>query len=230
MKEHELRHDRLALRLSLIISRLFSGETLSLRTLSLEFGVSERTLQRDFHQRLAHLDLESSKDGYRLSGVVTPWRTSDTFTFLQKVGLLAYFPGLTRKTVNNLLRNELVYPCLILHPSNIKLSKNSADCFYRLIHAITNQVVISVKQTDGIYLHIEPYRMALQAAQWYLIGYSSSQLTVITLSNIESIKITEIPFQRRKEICRLTSESQFIQGLPYFEFIQYVINQTHHFS
>lgn len=54
MSDDRSRHDRLAVRLSLIISRLMAGESLSLKTLSDEFGVTERTLQRDFHQRLVH--------------------------------------------------------------------------------------------------------------------------------------------------------------------------------
>ena len=56
------RHDRLALRLSVIISRLLAGESLSLKSLSDEFGVSERTLRRDFSQRLLHLDLTGEPD------------------------------------------------------------------------------------------------------------------------------------------------------------------------
>ncbi|MGE4295388.1 MAG: HTH domain-containing protein [Campylobacterales bacterium] len=37
----------------LLIIRLFEGETLQLKALAQEFGVSVRTLQRDFAQRLA---------------------------------------------------------------------------------------------------------------------------------------------------------------------------------
>lgn len=50
MTLQERRHDRLAVRLSLIISRLVSGETLFIRKLATEFGVSERTLRRDFRE------------------------------------------------------------------------------------------------------------------------------------------------------------------------------------
>lgn len=42
MSDNRSRHDRLAVRLSLIISRLMTGESLSLKTLSDEFGVTER--------------------------------------------------------------------------------------------------------------------------------------------------------------------------------------------
>ncbi|MCP5705648.1 transcriptional regulator, partial [Klebsiella pneumoniae] len=38
MVQVERRHDRLAVRLSLIISRLVAGETLDLRALATEFG------------------------------------------------------------------------------------------------------------------------------------------------------------------------------------------------
>ena len=56
MSQSERRHERLAVRLSLIISRLVAGETLAIQTLAAEFGVSVRTLRRDFRERLAYLD------------------------------------------------------------------------------------------------------------------------------------------------------------------------------
>ncbi|MDR4565477.1 transcriptional regulator, partial [Klebsiella pneumoniae] len=46
MAQTERRHDRLAVRLSLIISRLVAGETLNMARLAAEFGVSVRTLPR----------------------------------------------------------------------------------------------------------------------------------------------------------------------------------------
>ncbi len=72
MSDNRSRHDRLAVRLSLIISRLMTGESLSLKTLSDEFGVTERTLQRDFHQRLVHLDLEYRNGRYSLRRQSSP--------------------------------------------------------------------------------------------------------------------------------------------------------------
>lgn len=48
MSDNRSRHDRLAVRLSLIISRLMTGESLSLKTLSDEFGVTERTYSAIF--------------------------------------------------------------------------------------------------------------------------------------------------------------------------------------
>ena len=66
MSQSERRHERLAVRLSLIISRLVAGETLAIQTLAAEFGVSVRTLRRDFRERLAYLDTEFRNGQCRL--------------------------------------------------------------------------------------------------------------------------------------------------------------------
>lgn len=75
MTQAERRHDRLAVRLSLIISRLVAGETLSVRKLAAEFGVSVRTLRRDFRERLMYLDWSISPDiaAYALRAVRRRW-------------------------------------------------------------------------------------------------------------------------------------------------------------
>ena len=80
MSDDRSRHDRLAVRLSLIISRLMTGESLSLKTLSDEFGVTERTLQRDFHQRLVHLDLEYRNGRYSLRRQSSPCAIPEIYT------------------------------------------------------------------------------------------------------------------------------------------------------
>ncbi|EIA3184181.1 DeoR family transcriptional regulator [Vibrio parahaemolyticus] len=49
--------EKLAYRLSQILSRLYAGEKLSLIDLEQEFGVHERTVLRDFN-RLAFLPIE----------------------------------------------------------------------------------------------------------------------------------------------------------------------------
>jgi predicted DNA-binding transcriptional regulator YafY len=48
-------YDKTLTRLITIISKLHQGEALSVKTLAEEFNVSERTVQRDFNDRLIHL-------------------------------------------------------------------------------------------------------------------------------------------------------------------------------
>ena len=88
MTQTERRHDRLAIRLSLIISRLVAGETLDMRRLTAEFGVSARTLYRDFRERLMYLDLECSNGCYRLrTGVSGAQAELDVLTFAHRTGV-----------------------------------------------------------------------------------------------------------------------------------------------
>jgi len=48
-------YDKALTRLNIIISRLYEGEELSIVKLAEEFNCSDRTVQRDFNDRLAHL-------------------------------------------------------------------------------------------------------------------------------------------------------------------------------
>ena len=95
MTQAERRHDRLAVRLSLIISRLVAGETLNMTRLAAEFGVSVRTLRRDFRERLMYLDLEYRRGQCRLRSTGGGVQGElDALTFAHRAGLADIFPGL----------------------------------------------------------------------------------------------------------------------------------------
>jgi len=54
-------HDKLGMRLGIILTELFSGKTVELETLSLEFNVSVRTIQRDLNERLMYLPITNTR-------------------------------------------------------------------------------------------------------------------------------------------------------------------------
>ena len=90
MSEQEQRYDRLASRLAILVSRLFMGETLSIRQLAQEFGVSERTVQRDLRERLRYIDTEYSGGNFRLRDARGPFRTnSDIIRFARITRVLS---------------------------------------------------------------------------------------------------------------------------------------------
>lgn len=104
MTQAERRHDRLAVRLSLIISRLVAGETLNMERLAAEFGVSVRTLRRDFRERLMYLDLEYRRGQCRLRSTGGGVQGElDALTFAHRAGLADIFPGLDRRLAGMLL-------------------------------------------------------------------------------------------------------------------------------
>lgn len=118
MSDNRSRHDRLAVRLSLIISRLMAGESLSLKTLSDEFGVTERTLQRDFHQRLVHLDLEYRNGRYSLRRQSSPGAIPEMLSFIQNTGIARILPLRNGRLITCLTDNQEPSPCLIWLPVN----------------------------------------------------------------------------------------------------------------
>src|SRR5690606_31277505 len=109
------RYDRLAVRLSVIISRLLAGHALVLKTLADEFAVSERTLQRDFQQRLLHLGIEHSGGAYRLARRPLRPHSPDTSTFIHNTGISGIIPIQNRKLIRLLTSTSGISPCLIGH-------------------------------------------------------------------------------------------------------------------
>lgn len=59
-------HDKIALRLAMILQKLNQGETLYETELAQEFNVSLRTIQRDMRDRLIFLPFINNQKGYRL--------------------------------------------------------------------------------------------------------------------------------------------------------------------
>lgn len=57
-------YDTLAVRLTLILKKLISGERFSIDELSCEFNVSKRTIQRDLNERFSFLQIIKDKEGY----------------------------------------------------------------------------------------------------------------------------------------------------------------------
>lgn len=114
MSEQEQRYDRLASRLAILVSRLFMGETLSVRQLAQEFGVSERTVQRDLRERLRYIDTEYSGGNFRLRDARGPFRTNcDIIRFAQITRVAHYFPALDPKLLSVLLDSGQDSPCII---------------------------------------------------------------------------------------------------------------------
>ncbi len=70
-------YDKILTRLTIILSRLNDGEALSVTELAKEFNVSERTIQRDFNERLVSFPVYQDKkkwkmqDGYKLEKSVS---------------------------------------------------------------------------------------------------------------------------------------------------------------
>lgn len=179
------RHDRLALRLSVIISRLFAGESLSLKALSGEFGVSERTLRRDFSQRLLHLDLTGDNGCWRLRTNPMRDHTPGALAFARNTGIARLIPSQSRHLMQLLMDENGTSPCLIGHaqqPAGIL-----PDCFERLTEGIYHHRLVSLLVKGIRHDHLEPYRLIFSHADWYLVASQYGAIRVFRVEEVTSV-------------------------------------------
>lgn len=222
MTQAERRHDRLAVRLSLIISRLLAGETLSMNKLAVEFGVSIRTLRRDFRERLIYLDLEYQNGCCRLRADGGAQAELDILTFAHRTGIASLFPGLDRRLVSLLISCEDA-PCLTTDAISIT-SPSASLSFYRLIKAITTSQRVTLLADGQRCERLAPYRLIVQQSTWYLIAEHKGYPAVITLDEIYVVQPSTEVFLRNDRLYRLTEDVNFIRALPHFGSVQRSLN------
>ena len=223
MAQAERRHDRLAVRLSLIISRLVAGETLNVHNLAEEFGVSIRTLRRDFRERLIYLDLDYQDGYYRLrTGNTGSQGELDVLAFAHRTGLAKLFPGLDRRLISTLLLCEDA-PCLAgntIFPD----TPSASVSFYRLIQAINTCQRVTLLAEGQRCERLAPYRLVAQDKDWYLISEHEGQPAVFPLSEIHVVQQTTEVFRRNERLYRMAENTEFIRALPHFRCIQQSLN------
>lgn len=224
MTQAERRHDRLAVRLSLIISRLVAGETLDLRTLATEFGVSVRTLRRDFRERLMYLDLEYRKGQCRLlSG--GRQRELAVMTFARQSGVEALFPGMDNHLVASLLSGPGESPCLIWQ-GVAQASSPDLGVFTRLVSAVSEHRKVTLLGSGCRCTDLAPYRLVLREGEWYLTGEHQARIAVFPLTDIRAVTIHNSSFAPDITMRDILSHPDFLQALPHFRFFHSLLVAT----
>ncbi|MCU6244156.1 helix-turn-helix transcriptional regulator [Enterobacter asburiae] len=223
MKEQHDRYDRLAVRLSVIISRLLAGHALVLKTLADEFGVSERTLQRDFQQRLIHLGIEYSAGAYRLARRPLRPHLPDTFTFINNTGISGIIPTQNRKLIRLLTSTSGISPCLIGHGGLPSAVTQSAP-FLLLAEAIRDHRTVTLQVNGRSHETVAPHRLIFQSKSWFLVTTRARTLQVFRMEEINAVTVLETSFRNKPELDALTASEEFISALPHFRFISNVIH------
>jgi predicted DNA-binding transcriptional regulator YafY len=224
MAQVERRHDRLAVRLSLIISRLVAGETLDLRALATEFGVSVRTLRRDFRERLMYLDLEYRKGRCRLlSG--SRQRELAVMTFARQSGVEALFPDMDNHLVSSLLSGPGESPCLIWQ-GTAQFSSPDSGVFTRLVSAVSEHRKVTLLSNGCRCTGLAPYRLVLREGEWYLTGEYQARVAAFPLADIRAVTLHNDSFTPDTAVRDILSRTDFLQALPHFRFFHSLLVAT----
>ncbi|MDG2657452.1 helix-turn-helix transcriptional regulator [Vibrio parahaemolyticus] len=170
--------EKLAFRLSDILTRLFMGEVLSIEQLMRDYQVSEKTLRRDFNERLIKAPITKCEDGYRLapvSRIATP--------NIQKA---MNDSGLSQLVPKGLSFNSAYQNLLFKNPRTEHTEKFEAT-FRTLSDAITSKSMINLTYQGQIIESVHPYRLVNDRGLWYLAATHSGILYSYRLSKISQI-------------------------------------------
>lgn len=202
-------HDTLAKRLGLILTRLNTGERLNLSALALEFGVTERTLQRDFNERLNYLPIERDGAVYYLNPrYLGNNRKSDIKPVLDMLGLSKIFPSFDALSFSRLSNNEI--PPFLFRDMKIEDVSNYQATFKSLTLAIQSLQITTFTYKQKHYQKVSPYRLVNDRGWWYLAAIHNDTLKSFKVANLSDVVVSHEKFDRNKAIDSQITESAML--------------------
>nr|WP_278436204.1 WYL domain-containing protein [Enterobacter mori] len=226
MSAEEKQHDRMASRLAIIISRLLMGERLSVTGLSQEFRISERTLRRDFRERLSCLELTYQQGCWSLAHQHEGLRTNrDILHFARVTRTEQLFPAMDNRLIS-VLTDSSVEPPFIVWQSPPERKPGPFGSFWRITQAIMERTLLDLTAEGQQYRWFAPYRLIYFENGWYLVGEHARQLQVFLLESITDVCLTPRQFICRRQVSELTGDPHFIHSLPHFRFVRRVLAET----
>ena len=209
-------YDTILTRLTIILSRLNDGEALSVKALAEEFNVSDRTIQRDFNERLISFPVYQDKkkwkmqDGFRLekSSSVEDAVVLDIMQKLME-GAGRTFSTKANKLLSKIKNETLnpIYAKLDMEDIGDKLKE-----VQQLESAIRDRNLIKCRYDFEGYtkeLDLKPLKIANYEGFWYLIALDSRNdiLKKYYLKNIKNIQLSEETFTSTAKLDRLLDNS-----------------------
>ncbi len=209
-------YDKILTRLTVILSRLNDGEALSVKALAEEFNVSDRTIQRDFNERLISFPVYQEKkkwkmqDGFRLekSSSVEEAVVLDIMEKLME-GAGRQFSTKANKLLSK-IKNETLNP--IYAKLDIEDIGDKLKEVQELEIAITNKKQIKCNYDFEGYrkaLDLKPLKIANYEGFWYLIALDSRNdiLKKYYLKNIKNIQLLDKTFKSTAKLDKLLDNS-----------------------
>ena len=191
MQRDDSIHERLADRLANILTKLNMGYQLSIKELASEFGVSTRTISRDFDRINTYLPLLQDNENKKFYldlnylGKIAP---KDIRNFAQLSGISHLYPSLDMSFLRELLdsRAQQIY-CAKGY------SFEDASQFKELFK-IVGKAIQEHRQIGFVYKGesrlVQPYRLIHHHGSWYLAAVRKDQLRTYRISHIQLMHAT----------------------------------------
>lgn len=208
----DTKHERVALRLALILQRLIEGRRLNIENLADEFKVTKRTIQKDLNERLAFLDWKENSNGYysidlAQLGILTK---TDIQRFARFASVQELFPTIDRTFYQeNLLQSVQVKG---FQYENIKPHEHN---FKQIQRAIENQNPIQffyTKATEntGKTYQLEPYSLINKNGIWYVIGLENGKEKTFCFTQMKTLVVKNERFETNPNFLQKIQNSDSI--------------------
>ena len=189
-RDHSI-HERLADRLANILTKLNMGYQLSIKELAFEFGVSTRTISRDFDRLNTYLPLlqdNENKKFYLDSNYLGKIAPKDIRNFAQLSGISHLYPSLDMSFLRELLdsRAHQIYSA---KGYSFEDASQFKELFKVLGKAIQEQRQIGFLYKGESRL-VQPYRLIHHHGSWYLAAVRKDQLRTYRISHIQLMHAT----------------------------------------
>ena len=188
MKEH----DKLSTRLSQILIKFNNGDRVTIEDLAEEFGVSKRTIERDF-VRFSYLPIiKENKEYYLEDLAIGKLNFDDIKNFAIFSGVKSLFPSLTKQFLAEILTDKINKAFLVSNSGFEDIEKKQ-EIFYNLTSAICDQKIINFFYNDKARV-VKPYKLINTNGIWYLNATENEDIKTYTFSKIKSLKVTDEKF------------------------------------
>ena len=186
--------DKLAVRLTSIITRLNAGEILSVKELADEFEVTQRSIQKDLNERVMQFLPVTHKNGqyYMEAYLLGKLTYDDIRDFAHLSGINKLYPTLDDNALSDIL-NKKVSDALLVKAGayeNISSKKGEFDLI-RLAIVLKHQLCFTYKDKKRL---LNPYKLVNNNDVWYLVGNEGGELKTYSFTKIEKLCKTEKSF------------------------------------
>ena len=195
-------YDKILTRLTVILSKLNGGESLSVKELAEEFNTSERTIQRDFNERLVSFPIYQENKKWKMQEGFKVEKTNSledeiVLDIIEKIteGIGGKFASKSHKLLAK-IKNEDFNP--IYTKLNIEDISDKFGDIQIIDQAIREKKELHCSYIDekhGVYTTtIRPLKIANFEGFWYLIALKNEILKKYYLKNVSNVSPTQTAF------------------------------------
>jgi len=201
-------YDKILTRLTVILSKLYQGEQLVPKELSEEFGVSLRTIQRDFKERLIHFPIYYENKVWKMQSdfkIDKSLSIKDTITldiledFSKSLGSSFHTQS---SNILNKLKNRKYSP--IFTKLNMEDMSGEYDSMIDYEEVILSKSQIKIKYTTDkktSEVKINPIKIVNFDGLWYLVATDeNNKLKSYYMKNTTLLKVYKSTFTILKEV------------------------------